>query len=335
MKKHLIWFRNDLRTLDNLALRQAATVPNLTAIYCFDPRQFGEGRYGFVKTAAFRAQFLIETVQDLRTELAKLNIPLFVYFDRPEELIPKFVKEQDITAIYFQKEWTEEEEQVQSAVANKLPEGVAIHDHYDQFLYHPEDIPFDSFAQIPAVFTQFRKKCEKYGQIRPIVPKPKPLPKANLIENPTEMPSLSTLGLSTFKKDPRTAFPFSGGERSGLERIQSYFWDTKKLAYYKKTRNGLVGTDYSSKLSAWLANGSLSARTIYWEVKRFEKEIKKNQDTYWLVFELIWRDFFKYISLKHGNSIFLQGGILQKDYEWKHSQKALDQWINGNTPEPS
>ncbi len=58
-----------------------------------------------------------------------------------------------------------------------------------------------------------------------------------------------------------------------------------------------------------------SARTIYWKVKEFEKEHYKNQSTYWLIFELIWRDYFKYISLKHGNQIFKLEGILQKNYD--------------------
>ena len=88
----------------------------------------------------------------------------------------------------------------------------------------------------------------------------------------------------------------------------------------------MVGKDYSSKLSAWLANGSISARTIYWEVQQFEKKVIKNEDTYWLIFELIWRDYFKYISLKHGNKIFQLNGILQKEYHWNQNTKAFNQW---------
>lgn len=133
------------------------------------------------------------------------------------------------------------------------------------------------------------------------------------------MPTLKDLGLNDFIVVKRTAFPFVGGEPTALRRIQNYFWETKKLYFYKKTRNGLVGKDYSSKLSAWLANGSISPRTIYWEVKKFEDEVTKNQDTYWLIFELIWRDYFKYVSLKHQNRIFKIGGVLQKKYEWKET----------------
>jgi deoxyribodipyrimidine photo-lyase len=95
-----------------------------------------------------------------------------------------------------------------------------------------------------------------------------------------------------------------------------------------------VGIDYSSKFSPWLANGSLSAKTVYWKVKEFEKEHFKNDSTYWLIFELIWRDYFKYISMKHGNKIFKLEGILDKKYDWSSDSSLINNWINGNTSEP-
>ena len=85
------------------------------------------------------------------------------------------------------------------------------------------------------------------------------------------------------------------------------------------------GTDYSSKFSPWLANGSLSPKTIYWEIKRYENEIQKNQSTYWLIFELIWRDYFKFISLKHGvpkSSKLTE--ILERDYTWSSDLEGFD-----------
>ena len=103
------------------------------------------------------------------------------------------------------------------------------------------------------------------------------------------------------------------------------------MKFYKKTRNGLLGKDYSSKFSPWLANGCISPRTIYWEVKKFEKDIKKNQDTYWLIFELIWRDYFKYVSLKHGNAMFKIEGILNTTYDWHRSKVAFREWAEGRT----
>ena len=88
--------------------------------------------------------------------------------------------------------------------------------------------------------------------------------KGNLTTNETKIPSLEALGFSDFVTDSRTAFPFHGGENEVLKRVEYYFWETKKLGVYKLTRNGLIGKDFSSKFSPWLANGSISTKTIYW-----------------------------------------------------------------------
>lgn len=331
---NLIWFRNNLRIADNTCLAQACKGEKVIGVYFFDPRHYEIGDFGFKKTERYRANFLLETIKVLKTGLEDLNITLLIFHGRPEDHIPKLVKDFKIKNIYLQKEWTRDENIVLDAVIAKVPALLNFEETYDQFLFHPFDIPYTSFENIPEVFTNFRKKCEKYCSVHRPLLIPNPLPQENLIDVTSTIPTLMDLGFVEFGIDPRTAFPFKGGESAAFDRIKDYFWDTKKLAYYKKTRNGLVGKDYSSKLSAWLANGSISARTIYWEVKRFEKEVQKNQDTYWLIFELVWRDFFKYISLKHGDKIFHIKGILNKNYHWKSSSIAKKKWVNGLTKEP-
>ncbi|WP_028377654.1 DASH family cryptochrome [Leeuwenhoekiella sp. MAR_2009_132] len=329
---NLVWFKNDLRTIDHTGLSLASKTKNPTiAVYCFDPKQFKKDRFGFKKTEKYRAQFLIETVTELRENLEKLNITLFVVNEEPEFAIPKLVKNYQVERIYFQKEWTFEERNIIEGVRVNCPNGTSLIETFDQFLWHPEDLPYSNYSEIPKVFTNFRKYCEKQVDVRPIVNKIDAFPNENLISQSTQIPSLHDLGLSDFEIDKRTAFPFKGGENQANLRIEEYFWETKNLQYYKKTRNGLVGKDYSSKLSAWLANGSISARMIYWEVQKFEKDVIKNDSTYWLIFELIWRDFFKYVSLKHGDRIFKIGGILNADYDWDSNEHTRKNWINGTT----
>lgn len=331
---NLVWFTTNLRVKDNKVLFEACKEKHVIAVYCLDPRQFKEGDFGFCKTGKFRAKFLIETITDLKKQLAELNISLLVFIDKPENCIPKIVKEYGVHAVYFQNEWTRDEVEVITNAKKQLGNQVEMHGYYDQFLFHPDTIPYSSYHNLPDVFTSFRKKCEKYAKVALPYPSPEPKSPDNIIENATKIPILSDLGHANFEVDNRTAFPFKGGETAALERLQNYFWETKKLQVYKKTRNGLVGTDYSSKFSPWLANGSISARTIYKEVKVFEKEIIKNQDTYWLVFELLWRDYFKYVSLKYRDRIFYLDGILKANYEWSFDQQKLQNWINGETPEP-
>lgn len=341
---NLVWFRNDLRITDNHSLKKACDNDGkVIGVYCFDPIFYQDSNFGldidlelpFGKTGKFRAQFIIEAVEDLRKQLDEHGIPLLVYYDSPANVFPDLIKEHHITNIFLQKEWTRDEieqEKLLGISIEQLEAKPKGHRIYDQFLFHPDDVPYSNYQEIPTVFTQFRKKCEKESRVRSLIDinnYKQELPEAA----PTTIPTLQDLGLESFEKDHRSAFPWKGGATAAWERINHYFWDTGKLQYYKKTRNGLIGIDYSSKLSAWLAIGCISAREIYWEVQRFEKEVKKNQDTYWLVFEIIWRDFFKYASLKNGNDIFKLGGILHKEYEWKSSERELSKWINGETHE--
>jgi deoxyribodipyrimidine photo-lyase len=330
----LVWFRNDLRTVDHKGLRKAIESGyKVIAYYTFNPRHFQTLTWGFKKTDRFRGQFLIESVRALKTSLEALNISLIIDSKPPEEGLPKWIKKFHVQQIYLQHEWTEEEKKEEEALAKQISPSIGWNRHYEQFLFHPSDLPF-SASQIPEVFGSFRKRCEKEIEVRTLSPSLSPMDPSNLIEKAYELPNLTDLGLKSIAQDKRTAFPFSGGTSAGTERLEHYFWKSKKLSYYKNTRNGLVGTDYSSKFSSWLANGSLSPKMIYWEIKRYEKEIRKNQSTYWLIFELIWRDYFKYISLKHGNKVFKTGGILERDYNWKTDQRLFNEWAEGRTSEP-
>ena len=308
----LVWFGNDLRVHDNdvlsLAIKNHSRV---IGIYIIDPKLFEENEFGFKKMELFRTQFLLESLNDLQQQLLRKNISLLVFIDKPEIRLKAICDSYKINSIYKQKEWTYEENISKIKVQKLLSENIKI-------------------ESIPQVFSNLRKKLEKYVAIRPKTEILK-LNSNNIIDNTTTIPSLYDLGFNIFKKDKKTAFPFSGGENEALKRLTNYFFETKKLGFYKKTRNGLIGTDYSSKFSPWLANGSISARTIYWDVKKFEEREVKNQSTYWLVFELIWRDYFKYISIKHGNNIFKIGGILNKNYSWSSNKKMIQNWINGET----
>ena len=326
----LIWFRNNLRTKDNALLKKAVeSCDKVIAVYFFDPKHFKIDTFGFQKTAKYRAKFLIDTVTDLKKNLADLNITLLTYFEIPENKMQSLCDVYSIDSVFTQKEWTSEEVNTNESIKKSLSSSIQFIEEYDQFLYHPETVS-KNFVNIPDVFTQFRKKLEKYITIpeEALISK---LAATNTTENNTTIPTLLEIGFNDFDTHPNSAFPFLGGENEALKRLNYYLFESKKVGFYKKTRNGLVGLDYSTKFSAWLANGSISAKTIYWQVKAYEQEFGANQSTYWVIFELIWRDYFKYISLKYNSKIFNIGGILDKEYHWNTDNVIVEKWINGET----
>lgn len=329
-KTSIVWFTNNLRTKDNNLLKSASDNSDfIIGVYCIDFCASDITYYGFKKINKFRAKFLLQTLNSLKKELNKLNIPFIILYRDYKNKFISTINEFKVTSIYVQKEWTRDEIIKIDSIKKIIPNNVEFNEIYDQFLYGPSNIPF-SFKNIPDVFTKFRKELEKKGEIIPLVNINKK-PKSLTVKNDLKIPSLEELGYKDFEVDNRTAFPFEGGEINAIERLNEYLFKTKLIGNYKNTRNGLLGTNYSSKFSPWLANGSLSARQIFKNVKDFEINFFSNQSTYWMVFELIWRDFFKYVSLKHKNKIFKLNGILNIEYNWSTNKKYIDQWINGTT----
>ena len=330
MSTAIVWFRNDLRVHDNEALCRAAEYERVIPVYIFDPRWFGETSFGFPKTGPHRCRFLIETVENLRSKLQALGSNLIVRMGKAEEILSTLVSEVDAEVIFAQKEVTSEEVAIERAVGESCEAELSF--VRGMTLYHPDDIPYEADG-IPKVFTNFRKQLEKKSEVRECYAAPASLPGAGSLKA-GEVPEPEALGVEKVRVDERSVLPFNGGEDAALERLDSYFWKEDRLRNYKFTRNGLLGANYSSKLSAWLANGSLSARKIYWEVKAYEDKRKSNVSTYWLIFELIWRDFFRYSAIKYGDDIFKPGGIQQKERRWRHHREDFQRWAGGETGIP-
>jgi deoxyribodipyrimidine photo-lyase len=192
-------------------------------------------------------------------------------------------------------------------------------------------LPF-SIKNIPDVFTTFRKKTEKDAVIRTVFEIPT---RINSPEIPQVIwPTVEDFGLERVSTDSRAVIAFKGGETQAKQRLNHYFFKTKSISNYKETRNGLIGADYSSKFSPWLALGCISPRFIYHELRKYESEFGANESTYWLVFELLWRDFFRFMFKKHQSKMFLPNGILEEmKMPEAISTRFLEQWIKGETNE--
>ena len=299
-KKAIYWFRNNLRLRDNPSLSKASKeAKEILPVYIINEDLTGEHDLGFKNCGDFRWNFLIESINSLKEELQSIGSDLLVLEGNPVKELLKLAENEDIDLIYTSKEVDYNEILQENELAGKLE----LILEYDQLLFDLTSLPFN-VNQLPFIFTDFRKSVEKNATPRVEVQEIK---KLNTLEY--DYSTSITLKFEEVKYDERSAFLFKGSENEAWERINQYFWETGKLSTYKYTRNGLIGVDYSSKFSPFLALGSISPISIYNEVKKFEQQRTKNISTYWIIFELLWREFFKYTSLKFGNKIFLKSGI--------------------------
>jgi deoxyribodipyrimidine photo-lyase len=331
MKTSIVWFKTDLRLSDNEVLVKAISQSEqVIPIYCFDDSHFETTSYGFKKTGSFRAQFLLESLQNLDLNLRALGSGLLIVKGKPEVEIPKIAKHYRVQKVFAKREVAFEEKQTEKMVQEELFKlRCELETFSTSTLYHAEDLPF-SIKDIPDVFTSFRKKTEHDALIRKPFDKPKQILSPEI--PPLQLSILKELDLKKVKIDARAAIKFIGGETEAINRLNHYFYETKCLSKYKETRNGMIGTDYSSKFSAWLAQGCISPRYIYQEVKNYEKQHGANESTYWLIFELLWRDFFRFMFKKYQTKFFLYSGIqTDKKNSKALNEKLLSQWINGKT----
>jgi len=310
-KKILVWFRNDLRLTDHEALSKAASKGKVLPVYCFDTRHFQNTSLGFPKTNAYRAQFLIEAVHNLRENLKPLGADLIVRIGHPEQVIADLAKENGITDVYASKEVTTEEIKLEATLEKALwQKGIPLTLFWQSTLIHMEDLPFP-IGNLPDQFTEFRKQIEKQVRVRTIINPPKQFFFIDGVASGV-IPDLATLEVKPLPVSEKAVFQFKGGETAAQNRVNEYLWETHSLETYKETRNGLLGANYSSKFSPWLSLGCITPKIIFEEVKRYERERVTNESTYWLIFELLWRDYFRFVAKKYGSKIFQANGFRNK-----------------------
>lgn len=330
-KKGIVWFKTDLRLHDNETLIRAIEENDvIIPVFCFNPQELNEIGGKGQKTGIFRLKFLFESVIELDKNLRKLGSGLIFLTGNPLEEIPKIAFQYGARKVYAKREVAILEKQLDAQIEAELWKQKCLFEPYStSTLYHATDLPF-SLKDIPEVFTNFRKRVEKETEVRAVFEPPKQ------INSPTipalKIPTFAELGCIDKVPDERGVLKFKGGENAALERLNYYLFQSKLIQNYKETRNGLVGGDYSSKFSPWLANGSISARKIYAEIKNFESQFGANESTYWLIFELLWRDYFRFIFKKHQHRLFTYNGISgQKNAPRKVDLNKIEDWKMGRT----
>jgi len=354
--KALYWFRKDLRLTDNLALRQACDLATeLLPVVLKDHQATETTEWGFTRKGPHRVAFEAQAINGLIHALEERGAHLYEIASK-SQVSTQTATVQAVQALIetahclgldtvFCESLPGSEEQ--QAVKQIEQAGLRVRQTEQYGLFNLGDLPF-AVEQTPLVFTAFRKAVEAHG-VLPEIPQPAP----------TSLPPAPTLDLgeglalkrlsasrSTGKPpaDARSAFPYTtehwqADEASALAHVERYF-DSNLPQHYKGTRNGLIGSDYSTKFSPWLAVGSLSPRTIYEALVEHETRRGANDDTYWIWFELLWREHYHLLMLRFGARLFQRFGLAKRPFPSqqnppeKKAQARLKHWITGTTGHP-
>lgn len=314
-------FTHDCRLHDNPALLTLSQqCDELLCVYILDIEHVNNTNYERHGIGEYRKKFIHESLLNLRDNLAALDQDLLIQLGNPCEIISALHALFSFDVIGISKHPGVYEKTLIDHLET-LDTKLIIEEAFT--LLNSTDLILD-LRDEHKNFTPFRKYVEPFltkhppGLAKTVDDLPKVLEYSNKLNN---------IDISV---DALPDNGFKGGEVTALTQLNHYC-QRGLLDQYKKTRNGLVGWNFSSKLSAWLANGCLSARIIWHKIESFEQNHGSNDSTYWLKFELLWREYFQWLLNTHQSRFFQFTGLSSKAPNNTFDRKSYQSWINGET----
>ncbi|KAH8662287.1 DNA photolyase, FAD-binding/Cryptochrome [Xylariales sp. PMI_506] len=313
----------------------------------------------FWRCGPHRADFLVSSIWDLKESLESLESGLVLRIGPYKDVLGSILdglkeKGHQVGAVWMTSDEGTEEKEDESSISSACSgAGVEFRLWDDEkYFIDDRDVKLDQPGALPDVFTTYRKMMEPLRE-RPRTALPSP-PKASLpslppaadippqpapFEIPSSYDKLHEAALSVIRNfipDPPavpegaiSAHPFRGGETYALRRLDEII-QSGTVFRYKDTRNGLLGANFSTKLSAYLALGNITARQVHEALVHYEDGREKkyadaegygngeNEGTKAVRFELLWRDYMRLCNKKFSYKLFRLSGF-RNDHspKWK------------------
>lgn len=319
MTTGLFWFTHDLRLHDQPALWEMQSVDKLICVFCVDPQWFRPNGLNAKAMGERRFQFLMDSLFDLQQQLQQMGQLLIIRQQTPHQALAELINKYHVDIIARSQHVGVYENRHWALLQRHFPERKFV-TQASHTLFVAEDLPF-RIAELPNSFTQFRKQVELLDVARPMLP-PQQLP-------PPPVP----IALEVLSKTVDLKSAFTGGESAALKHTKEYF-ATDLPANYKNVRNELDGWTNSTKFSPWLALGCLSVRHLVARLKSYEQLNGSNDSTYWIYFELLWREYFQWYAHRYGARLYRFDGIKNTNSRRCYYPERYQKWCHGNTPSP-
>lgn len=320
----IVWLRNDLRLQDNPALNEACTRGEVLAVYIQEPSK--------TKTQA-RDWWLYNSLQKIEQKLKEQGIPLTYLRGEADKILPKFMKEQNASAIFWNRRYTEGGMQTDSNIKSLYKDTEIIcKSCRGNLLLEPWEIN-NKQGKFFKVFTPMFKELMTLH-----IPSPEkfspPQIKRERIQSSLNC-SLKDFNLIDTGKTWHKNFEplWTVGEDGAQSKLQKFL--EEKVLTYKDARDIPIQSA-TSTLAPHLHFGEISPRDIWEQIKAFELQEQKegHSDIHCFKSEIVWREF-SHQQLFHYNKID-QKPINEKfkGFPWEADKKKLTAWQKGQTGIP-
>ena len=328
--KALVWFRSDLRTGDNPALRDAfKKAESIEAIFSFSSEQLDSHNEANVKV-----DFLIQHLFSLEKTLSSYNVPLTIIksngFDEDPVLIEKYCLDRSIEKVFWNNQFGEDESLRDKKVLEALESNaISVETFHDQVVYQPGSLKTGQGSPY-SVFTPFKRKWVENFQMDFL-----DIDFQYVQKNPQDITSnVSTFDFNYSRTHQVDMSLWGIGEPAAEKRLHEFL--DEKVMNYSINRNDPI-LEGTSRISPYLALGIISPRKCILEalkINNFEFTSGNTGITKWID-EIVWREFYKNIMFSFPK---VSRGQPFQDYskkiKWRYSDEEFKAWKEGKTGFP-
>ncbi len=341
------WFKCDLRTTDNKALHLASEkakskgVP-LICIHIISPQD-----YKAHMTSAVRVDFVLRTLEVLKSDLGMLNIPLHIETVQKRKEIPNRIfalcEQWGANHLYTNIEYEVDELRREALMTrNGVARGIALEAVPDTCVVAPGELSSGTGNQY-AVYSPWFRAWISYLHthphhltlFNPPVKNPESARSTYKDIFDSEIPEAPANKKLTDEEKSRFRSMWPPGEHEARERLSKFI--SNRVDKYADTRN-IPAANSTAVISVHLASGTLSARTAIAAAQAANST--KNLDggnkgiVGWIS-EVAWRDFYKHV-LAHWPYVCMNKPFKPEytDIEWEYDDDLFQKWATGRTGYP-
>lgn len=300
----LFWFRRDLRIDDNTALSEAlASGEEALPLFIFDKNILDE----LPKDDA-RVTFIMELLEGMQSALRKHKRSLAVFYGNPEIIIRKLITDNEVTALYANRDYEPYARKRDKAVYELLQsKGIEFKSFKDQVIFEKSQVVKDDGTPY-VVYTPYMKKWRE-------------LFKKESIRQRHPEKELSKIAVHSY---PFLTLDDIGFSKSEVKPAP-YDISPSLMDNYEDTRN-FPAIDGTSRLSPYLRFGAVSIRQVV-------KKASESKDGTFLN-ELIWREFFMHILWHYPETVTKAFRPKYDNIKWRYDEKDFKAWCEGKTGYP-
>jgi deoxyribodipyrimidine photo-lyase len=312
----IYWFRRAIRLEDNQGFC-AAVASSLKVIPVFI---LDDAILTRPDTGKARVAFLFEALADLDAQLRERGGRLIIRHGDPAEELERLVAQSQATGLYFGRDYEPYSRERDSRVSNVMQKcGVAVETFSDHLLTEPGMV-MTKVGTPYTVFTPYRRVWLEQPVDTPISAPERVIVPDDLTSE--ELPVPPNSGQSPLVR---------GTAADAQKRLSDFI--AACLGDYDTDRDfpALEGT---SRLSAHLRMGTISARCVLAEVRRRRGALNNPNGADVFLSELAWRDFYYQLLYQFP---YVAGSAFKPIYnnvQWENNEDFFAAWCEGRTGYP-